>query len=224
MERAVDHFPPPWDGLAYLFVPHEYVPLVMPSGEPSSAHLAALSGAVHRQRGTHWFEETAAIAARCAWVVDINREGVRELADVGSWELPPLGYVPEWDRWGGDATTERAIAVTFMGGYTQRRAETLAASAPVLAGERASLHLFESVIPTRPRRTASCRETGSGSTSRPPRRSSFTAPTWATASGSASWERCPMAASCSPSTPSGPRHSWLARTSSASSGRASRMC
>ena len=147
-ERAVDHFPPPRDGLAYLFVPHEYVPLVMPSGEPSSAHLRRSVALCTEQPGTHWFDETAGIAARCARAVDVNREGVRELGRRGvKAEFLQLGYVPEWDRWGGDATTERPTAVTFMGGYTQRRAETLAASAPTLAGERASLHLFESVIP-----------------------------------------------------------------------------
>ena len=149
-ERAVDHFPAPRDGLAYLFVPHEYVPLVGPGGVPSPAHLARTVALCTEQPGTHWFEETAALAARAARAVDVNREGVRELRRRGvDAEFVQLGYVPDWDRWGGDESRPRPNDVTFMGGYTQRRAETLARCAPVLAGRRASLHLFETAVPHR---------------------------------------------------------------------------
>ncbi|MBN1530842.1 MAG: glycosyltransferase family 2 protein [Thermoleophilaceae bacterium] len=149
-DRAEDHFPPPREGVAYLFIPHEYVPLVEQAGQPSPAHLARSVALCTEQPGTHWFEETAAIAARSAHAVDVNQEGVRELRRRGvEAEFLQLGYVPDWDRWGGDESRARPIDVTFMGGYTQRRAEALARCGPVLAERRASLHLFESALPHR---------------------------------------------------------------------------
>jgi hypothetical protein len=100
------------------------------------------------QPGTHWFEETAALAAQAARAVDVNHVGVGELRRRGvQAEFLQLGYVPEWDRWGGDESRQRPNDLTFMGGYTQRRAETLAGCAPVLTDRQASIHLFESDVP-----------------------------------------------------------------------------
>ena len=147
-ERAVDHFPPPRDGVAYLSIPHEYVPLVASAGHPSPAHLARSVALCTEQPGTQWFDKTAAIAARSARAVDVNQVGVGELRRRGvAAEFLQLGYVPEWDRWGGDDSRSRPVDVSFMGEYTQRRAEALARCAPVLADRRASLHLFESALP-----------------------------------------------------------------------------
>ena len=52
-ERAVDHFPRLSDGLAYLFVPHEYLPLTMPEAHPSSGQLQAIGRPVHRAARHH---------------------------------------------------------------------------------------------------------------------------------------------------------------------------
>ena len=58
-----------------------------------------------------------------------------------------LGYVREWDRWGGDEATPRRTDVTFLGGYTPRRARALASCGRVLRKRRTALHLVESVRP-----------------------------------------------------------------------------
>jgi len=147
-EHAVDHFPRLRDGLAYLFVPHEYLPLTMPEAHPSSGQLQRSVALCTEQPGTNWFEDAAAVAANTARAIDINREGTRELRRRGvRADTLQLGYVPEWDRWGGDDSRPRPIDFTFMGGYTQRRAAALASCAPVLADRRAEIHLFDTSSP-----------------------------------------------------------------------------
>ena len=143
-ERAVDHFPRLEDGLAYLFVPHEYMPLTMPEAHPGGAQLKRSVALCTEQPGTVWFEEAAAVAEKAGRAVDINREGTRALRIRGvAAETVQLGYVPEWDSWGGDESRPRPVDLTFMGGYTPRRAALLAACGRVLADRRASIHLFD---------------------------------------------------------------------------------
>lgn len=146
--HAVDHFPRLEDGVAYLFVPHEYIPLTMPEAHPSDGQLKRSVALCTEQPGTAWFDDAAAFAAQAAFAIDINAEGTRELRNRGiDAETVQLGYVPEWDRWGGDESRERPIDFTFMGGHTPRRGAILASCGPVLAGRRAEIHLFDTSTP-----------------------------------------------------------------------------
>ena len=148
ISRAVDHFPPPEDGLAYLFVPHEFMPLTQAEAHPSAAHMHRTVALCTEQPGTTWFDEAAEIAADAHVAIDINRQGVAELRWRGiRTELLQLGYVPDWDHWGGDESRLRDLDVTFMGGHTERRGRALAACAPVLAGRPVALHLYETAAP-----------------------------------------------------------------------------
>jgi hypothetical protein len=146
--RAVDHFPRFEDGVAYLFVPHEYVPLTMPEAHPSEGQLKRSVALCTEQPGTAWFDDAAALAAKAGCAIDINDEGTRELRNRGiAAETLQLGHVPEWDHWGGDESRERPIDFTFMGGYTPRRGAILASCGPVLAGQRTEIHLFDTSTP-----------------------------------------------------------------------------
>ena len=146
--RAVDHFPRLEDGVAYLFVPHEYMPLTMPEAHPSPGQLKRSVALCTEQPGTAWFDNAAAYAAEAACAIDINDEGTRALRSRGiAAETLQLGHVPEWDRWRGDESRERPIDFTFMGGYTPRRGAILASCGPVLAGRRTEIHLFDTSTP-----------------------------------------------------------------------------
>jgi hypothetical protein len=148
VERAVDHFPPIGDDRVYLFVPHEYVPLVLDDARPSEAQLRRSVAICTEQPGTQWFEESAAIAARAGGAIDINPLGAAELRRRGvEARRLQLGYVAAWDRWGGEDDAERPVDATFMGGYTPRRGRALARCGNALAGYRAQLHLSDSSFP-----------------------------------------------------------------------------
>jgi Glycosyl transferase family 2/Glycosyl transferases group 1 len=145
---AVDHFPLPRDGLGYVFVPHEYLPLTLPGAHPTDEEVRRTVVISTEQPGTTWFEETARIAFVAGATLDINPLGLAELRrrQVQARRLR-LGYVPEWDRWGGDEATPRRTDVTFFGGYTPRRARALASCGRVLRKRRSALHLIESLRP-----------------------------------------------------------------------------
>ncbi len=146
--RSQDRFPPWRDDVVYLFVPHEYTPFVASEALPSPAHLSRSVVLCTEQPGTSWFEEGAAIAAQAAMAMDINRLGVQELRRRGiEAELLQLGYVADWDRWGGAEDGERPVDVTFMGGYTPRRARALAHCGGSLARRNAELTMTESLRP-----------------------------------------------------------------------------
>lgn len=148
VERSVDRFPRWQDDMVYLFVPHEYLPLVEDEAHPGEAQLSRSVVLCTEQPGTHWFEETAAIASRAAAVVDINLLGARELTKRGTEaDFMQLGYFAGWDTWGGKEDHERLVDVAFMGGYTARRARALARCARYLVGRRAELIVTESVRP-----------------------------------------------------------------------------
>jgi hypothetical protein len=146
--RSVDCFPPPSDDLAYLFVPHEYNPMVHELARPTDVQLRRSVALCTEQPGTSWFETAAELAAQAGAAVDINALGVTELRRRGvEAEHAPLGYVPAWDAWRGDAERERPVDVAFLGAHTDRRARALARCAPVLASRRCALHLTETVHP-----------------------------------------------------------------------------
>ena len=142
-ETALDAFPPLAEDLVYVFVPHEYVPLTLPEAHPSDAQLRRTVVLATEQPGTPWFEESAGFAARAGATLDINALGTLELQRRGiGAQLLPLGYVPEWDHWHG-TDHPRPIDATFLGGYSGRRAETIARCGSVLQQHRASIHLVD---------------------------------------------------------------------------------
>jgi Glycosyl transferase family 2 len=147
VEESVDHFPPPADDLVYLFVPHEYHPLVHELAHPTLTQLQRSVAVCTEQPGSSWFDVSSELAAQAGAVVDINVLGAKALADRGiAVEYAPLGYVPLWDAWHG-GERERPIALTFLGAYNERRAEVVARCAPILGGHRAAIHMVESAQP-----------------------------------------------------------------------------
>jgi hypothetical protein len=148
VEESVDCFPAPADDLAYLFIPHEYNPMVHELARPTWAQLRRSVALCTEQPGTNWFDTAAELAAQAGAAVDINALGAAELRRRGiAAEHAPLGYVASWDRWGGAPDSERPIDVAFLGGHTDRRARVLARCAPVLEPRRTALHVTETVHP-----------------------------------------------------------------------------
>lgn len=147
VEKSVDCFPAPSEGLAYLFVPHEYHPLVDELAHPGAEQLQRSVALCTEQPGTHWFDTSCAIAAQTAVAIDINEMGADEMRRRGiTAHYVPLGYVPSWDHW-RRAERERSVDVTFLGAYTDRRAVALARSWAALAKRRAAIYLTETVTP-----------------------------------------------------------------------------
>jgi hypothetical protein len=148
VETAVDHFPAPQDDLVYVFVPHEYLPLTHVDSHPRWRQLRRSVAICTEQPGTQWFATAAAVAADAGAAVDINELGVEALAREGvRARLVRLGYVPSWDRWGGDDSAGRPVDLTFMGGHTARRAVALARCGGALRDHRLALHVFETRLP-----------------------------------------------------------------------------
>lgn len=146
-EVAIDHFPPPRADLVYVFVPHEYMPLTSPSAHPTDEQLRRSVVIATEQPGTQWFEGSAEVAGRAAATVDIHEFGVAELRRRGvKARLLRLGYVAAWDHWLGKPQ-ERPVDVTFLGGYTTRRALALARCGRALQTRTASLRLVETWRP-----------------------------------------------------------------------------
>src|SRR6202035_5923111 len=83
VERSVDCFPVLRDGLVYVFVPHELLPLLMPDAHPTEPQLKRSVTICTEQPGTSWFDEDARIAKRAAAAIDINRLGVVALHKLG---------------------------------------------------------------------------------------------------------------------------------------------
>jgi hypothetical protein len=150
VEHAVDHFPTAADDLVYLVVPHEYQPLVRTDSRPNYRQLGRTVAVCTEQPGTTWFDTAAEVAATCAATVDINALGVAALRERGVDAVHvPLGYVPQWDTWGGVDDGERSIDVAFLGSHTDRRAWVLARCGAILQRRRAALHVVETMIPHR---------------------------------------------------------------------------
>ncbi|MBS1675759.1 MAG: glycosyltransferase [Actinobacteria bacterium] len=149
IEESVDHFPPLQDDLVYMFIPHEFFPLVAPAAHPSVSQLKRSVAIGTEQPGTEWFELVADLAARAGATVDINVLGTKELErrEIAA-QFVPLGYVASWDHWHGEAV-KRSIDLTFLGGYNERRAHALARCAPVLEGRTSALYLTETGRPHR---------------------------------------------------------------------------
>lgn len=148
VEEAVDCFPALDEGLVYVYVPHEYHPLVAELAHPTTAQLRRTVAVCTEQPGTQWFETSCEIAARTGAVVDINLLGVRELTKRGvKTEHVPLGYIPAWDVWNGEKRSPRSTDMVFLGGATERRTDLLSRCAEVLVGRRSAIHLTESTRP-----------------------------------------------------------------------------
>jgi hypothetical protein len=148
VERAVDHFPDLRDGLAYAFVPHELIPLVMPDAHPSEQQLRRSVAICTEQPGTPWFDHTVQIARRTGASVDINPLGVAEQRKLGiDAAFLQLGYTPLWDRWHGDRELARPVDLSLLAGSTPRRLAAVARSARQLAGRRTELHMPEAFVP-----------------------------------------------------------------------------
>jgi hypothetical protein len=148
VEEAVDRFPPAAPDLVYLFVPHEYEPMVDELARPTPVQLRRSVALCTEQPGTSWFETSAGIAARAGAAVDLNALGVAELTRRGIEAAHlALGYVPGWDAWGGDPDRERTVDVAFLGAHTDRRARALARCVPALERRRAAIHLVETSQP-----------------------------------------------------------------------------
>src|SRR5262245_50640643 len=134
VEESVDCFPPLTDDLVYVYVPHEYHPMVEELAHPTEPQLRRTVAVCTEQPGTHWFEVGCEIARRAGAVVDINALGVQELRRRGiGAEYVQLGHVPAWDAWKG-VDRARSIDMTFIGGYTERRAQVLARCRSALEG------------------------------------------------------------------------------------------
>lgn len=148
VEESTDCFPPLADDLVYVFVPHEFNALVEELAHPSPAQLQRSIVICTEQPGTEWFELSAGPAARAGAVLDINALGIAELKARGiAAEHLPIGYIPEWDAWGGDEDTDRPTDLVFLGGYAERRGLVLARCAPHLEGRRSAIKLTETGQP-----------------------------------------------------------------------------
>lgn len=148
VEESVDCFPPPAEDLVCLFVPHEYSPLVHELARPSQIQLGRAVAICTEQPGTPWFEISCEIARVTAGAADINRLGAEEMRRRGIEAVhAPLGYVPSWDAWGGEAEQERSLDFVFLGGYTERRARALARCSPALCDRAAAIYLTETEAP-----------------------------------------------------------------------------
>jgi hypothetical protein len=148
VEESTDCFPPLDDGLVYMFIPHEFHALVEELAHPSPAQLKHTIAICTEQPGTHWFELSAGIAEKAGAVLDINALGVTHMRARGiEAERLPIGYVPEWDAWGGGEERERDLQMVFLGGYAERRGHILARCAPYLEGRRSVIKLTESTQP-----------------------------------------------------------------------------
>src|SRR5262249_40597551 len=129
--RSVDRFPRDDAECVYVFVPHEFMPLVHPEAQPEYDQLQRSIAICTEQPGTQWFARAVEVAARVGIAIDINPLGVAALQQRGvNARLLRLGYVPAWDRWGGDAASARPIDAVFQGGHTVRRARALAGCGP----------------------------------------------------------------------------------------------
>jgi hypothetical protein len=147
VEESVDEFPPPSEDLVYLFVPHEFQPLVHRLAHPTPIQLGRSIAICTEQPGTAWFDTSADIAALAGATVDINVLGVEALAKRGiAVRHAPLGYVPAWDAWHGKES-EREIDFAFLGAHTARRAGVLARCANTLDRRRSAIHLVETARP-----------------------------------------------------------------------------
>ncbi|HTZ85665.1 MAG TPA: hypothetical protein VMB05_03265 [Solirubrobacteraceae bacterium] len=146
--HAVDCFPSLREGLAYVFVPHELLPFIMPDARPNAEQLRRSVAICTEQPGTHWFDETAQVAAQVAAALDINSLGVQALRRCGvAARLLQLGYTSRWDRWHQRQTAPREIDVTLLAGATPRRLTAIARCGRHLAGRRTELHLPEALVP-----------------------------------------------------------------------------
>jgi hypothetical protein len=147
---AVDGSRPVGDAATHLVVaPHEFYVLGGWSDRQVDESVRSSVPVCTEQPGTTWFEITALHAERSRLALDINAHGVAALRERGiDARHLRLGGVPSMDhRRPGPA---RGRDLLFLGGKTDRRAERLAALAPLLWDRSAELRLFTFARPVRP--------------------------------------------------------------------------
>lgn len=132
------------DLLQIIVAPHEYFPLFAELRYPPSRCRAANRSAYLlnvEQPGTPWFELAFRHHRRARGWLDIHRSGVEQLALRGAAAIhAPLGC-PTWfaDQ---RAPIERCVDYFFIGSWSPRREQFLAAAAPELALRRSRVHLL----------------------------------------------------------------------------------
>jgi hypothetical protein len=148
IERSIDCFPAPSEEVVNIFIPHEYMALVDPLAHPNLTQLGRTVAISTEQPGTSWFEGAVTAAIHCGAVVDINPLATAELRRRGiAAEHAQLGYIPSWDVWGGDRAKERPNDLTFLGRYTEERAQIIARCRPALERGTAALYMTETIKP-----------------------------------------------------------------------------
>ncbi len=136
----------------FVVVPHEYFVLTDRTEHPNPGQLARTIALCVEHPGNATFEVSAHWAGRLGGVVDINADGLDELARRGiAAERFRLGYSRTWDRWHGDVDRERPVDVTFMGTTDVRRDFVLGDQARALSEWSARLLIPPHEQMTRPR-------------------------------------------------------------------------
>lgn len=134
-----------------VVIPHEYFVLTPPEEHPAPHQLARTIGLCVEHPGNATFETSAQWAGRLGAVMDINRDGVEELARRG---LPAhrfhLGYSSLWDRWHGQDRA-RTYDLTYLGTTDARRDFLLGSQARAMCEWRTRLLIPPHEQMTRPR-------------------------------------------------------------------------
>jgi glycosyl transferase family 1 len=136
------------DRTVFVLVPHEY--FAVAPAEPQLLYDRSIGFGVEHP-GTATFETSVHHSQRLGGRFEISEQSIAELAGRGVTAYHfPLGYVPDWDLWGG-RRAERPIDVAYLGTADQRRLAILARNATELAGMRTELLIPPHEPMTRPR-------------------------------------------------------------------------
>lgn len=137
---VADGSPPGDDAIALVVAPHEFYPLSGWTDRCIDRSVRTSIPVCTEQPGTRWFEITQLYAERSPLALDINAHGVDALRKTGiDARHLRLGGVPSLDR---RRTGDRRNDLLFLGGKTDRRAEQLAALAPLLWDRAVDLRMF----------------------------------------------------------------------------------
>lgn len=140
-QTTTDVYPNPSPATVYVSIPHEFFQLAPDYGRPAPGQLARTVGLCVEQPGTDEFEITCRFASQLGGMLAIHPGAARELVrrEIRATHFP-LGYVPEWDVWGG-GNGARPIDVVYLGSHEHRRAPIIAAYGPTLSERNSRLVL-----------------------------------------------------------------------------------
>jgi hypothetical protein len=145
--RIVEEFSALPGVIHVLLPPHEYYALEGEDRWPTPAALKRTILICAEQVGTEFFEENVRLARGSGATFDINGAAAREFERRGvAARHFQLGYTKQWDSFRGEAR-ERDIDCLFLGCYSPRRAEYLAAYAPLLTERKTTLVLSDNSTP-----------------------------------------------------------------------------